>query len=119
MILRIPSWKSAWTTSICGTMWTASCSWKRRSSPATSPPGTIRIASMTTDTYLVGPTWNDHVDYWMPFDGQIGLHDSSWRTEYGGDIYLTDGSHGCVNTPLDAMATIYNNITVGTLVVVY
>lgn len=74
---------------------------------------------MTTDTYLVGPTWNDHVDYWMPFDGQIGLHDSSWRTEYGGDIYLTDGSHGCVNTPLDAMATIYNNITVGTLVVVY
>ena len=81
--------------------------------------GCFRIAGMTTDTYLVGPTWNDHVDYWMPFDGQIGLHDSSWRTEYGGDIYLTDGSHGCVNTPLDAMATIYNNITVGTLVVVY
>lgn len=68
---------------------------------------------MTTDTYLVGPTWNDHVEYWMPFDDQIGLHDSSWRTEYGGDIYLTDGSHGCVNTPLDAIATIYNNITVG------
>ena len=79
----------------------------------------FRIASMTTDTYLVGPTWNDHVEYWMPFDDQIGLHDSSWRTEYGGDIYLTDGSHGCVNTPLDAIATIYNNITVGTLVVVY
>ena len=59
------------------------------------------------------------VEYWMPFDDQIGLHDSSWRTEYGGDIYLTDGSHGCVNTPLDAIATIYNNITVGTLVVVY
>ena len=81
--------------------------------------GCFRIASMTTDTYLVGPTWNDHVEYWMPFDDQIGLHDSSWRTEYGGDIYLTDGSHGCVNTPLDAIATIYNNITVGTLGVVY
>ena len=81
--------------------------------------GCFRIAGMTTDTYLVGPTWNDHVDYWMPFDDQIGLHDSSWRTEYGGDIYLTDGSHGCVNTPLDAIATIYNNITVGTIVVVY
>lgn len=81
--------------------------------------GCFRIASMTTDTYLVGPTWNDHVDYWMPFDDQIGLHDSSWRSEYGGDIYLTDGSHGCVNTPLDAIATIYNNITVGTIVVVY
>lgn len=81
--------------------------------------GCFRIASMTTDTFLVGPTWNDHVDYWMPFDDQIGLHDSSWRSEYGGDIYLTDGSHGCVNTPLDAIATIYENITVGTLVVVY
>ena len=81
--------------------------------------GCFRIAAMTTDTYLVGPTWNDHVDYWMPFDDQIGLHDSSWRSEYGGDIYLTDGSHGCVNTPLDAMATIYNNITLDTFVIVY
>lgn len=81
--------------------------------------GCFRIAAMTTDTFLVGPTWNDHVDYWMPFDDQIGLHDSSWRSEYGGDIYLTDGSHGCVNTPLDAIATIYNNITVGTIVIVY
>lgn len=81
--------------------------------------GCFRIAAMTTDTYLVGPTWNDHVDYWMPFDDQIGLHDSSWRSEYGGDIYLTDGSHGCVNTPLDAIATIYNNISVGTIVIVY
>jgi hypothetical protein len=81
--------------------------------------GCFRVASMTTDTYLVGPTWNDHVDYWVPFDGQIGLHDSSWRDEYGGDIYLTDGSHGCINTPLEAMATIYDHLTVGTIVIVY
>ena len=81
--------------------------------------GCFRVASMTTDTYLVGPTWYDHVDYWVPFDGQIGLHDSSWRDEYGGDIYLTDGSHGCINTPLEAMATIYDHLTVGTIVIVY
>ena len=81
--------------------------------------GCFRIYGMTTDTYLVGPTWNDHVDYWMPFDDQIGLHDSSWRSEYGGDIYLTDGSHGCVNTPLEAMGMIYDNITIGTVVIVY
>ena len=48
-----------------------------------------------------------------------GLHDASWRSNFGGDYYLYAGSHGCVNTPLDAIATIYNNITVGTLVVVY
>ena len=33
----------------------------------------------------------------MPFDGGIGFHDASWRDEFGGDIYLTDGSHGCIN----------------------
>ncbi|MBR6208228.1 MAG: L,D-transpeptidase [Oscillospiraceae bacterium] len=81
--------------------------------------GCFKIYGMVTDTTLTGPTWNDHVDYWMPFDGGIGFHDSSWRDEYGGDIYITDGSHGCVNTPLDAVATIYENISKGVPVVVY
>lgn len=81
--------------------------------------GVFQIYWKTTDTYLVGPTWNDHVDYWMPFDGQIGLHDSSWRDEYGGDIYLENGSHGCVNTPLEAIATIYENSWIGVPVIVY
>ena len=74
---------------------------------------------MVTDVFLTGPTWNDHVDYWMPFDGGIGLHDSSWRDEYGGDIYITDGSHGCINTPLEAIGIIYNNIWDGVPVIVY
>jgi lipoprotein-anchoring transpeptidase ErfK/SrfK len=57
----------------------------------------------------------------MPFDipHEIGLHDSSWRSEYGGDIYISDGSHGCVNTPLEAIATIYANIWEGVPVIVY
>lgn len=73
----------------------------------------------TADTVLRGPTWNDHVDFWMPFDDQIGLHDSSWRDEYGGDIYLTDGSHGCVNTPWEPMSIIFNNTWIGVPVIVY
>lgn len=81
--------------------------------------GCFKIYGMVTDTTLTGPTWNDHVEYWMPFDGGIGFHDSSWRDEYGGDIYITDGSHGCVNTPLEAVATIYENIWKGVPVVVY
>ena len=84
-------------------------------------PGFFWIIWKKADTYLVGPTWNDHVDYWMPFDAEheIGLHDSSWRDEYGGDIYLTDGSHGCVNTPLEAMRIIFNNSWEGVPVIVY
>lgn len=83
--------------------------------------GFFYIEYKTTDTVLSGPTWRDHVDYWMPFDlpNEIGLHDSSWRDEYGGDIYISDGSHGCVNTPLEAMGLIYDNIRVGTPVIVY
>ena len=81
--------------------------------------GYFRIAYKETDLNLRGPTWDDHVEYWMPFDGEIGLHDSSWRSEYGGDIYLTDGSHGCVNTPLAAMRKIYRNFKSNDIVIVY
>ena len=81
--------------------------------------GFFRIAYKVTDVTLRGPTWNDHVDYWMPFDGEIGLHDSSWRSEYGADIYLNDGSHGCVNTPLKAMRLIYRNFDTNDVVIVY
>ena len=81
--------------------------------------GCFKIYYKKADTILRGPTWNDHVDYWMAFDGQIGLHDSSWRDEYGEDIYLSDGSHGCVNTPLDAMKTIYETYHNGDFVIVY
>ncbi|MBO6039759.1 MAG: L,D-transpeptidase [Oscillospiraceae bacterium] len=81
--------------------------------------GCFRIYGKVRDTVLRGPTWNDHVEYWMPFDGGIGLHDSSWRDEYGEDIYMDDGSHGCINTPLEAMKTIYENYSKGDFVIVY
>lgn len=81
--------------------------------------GVFSIYWKKADTILRGPTWNDHVDFWMPFDDQIGLHDSSWRSEYGGDIYLTDGSHGCVNTPWEPMSIIFNNTWLGVPVIVY
>ena len=81
--------------------------------------GCFRIAYRDSDLNLRGPTWDDHVDYWMPFDGDIGLHDSSWRDEYGGDIYLTDGSHGCINTPLEAMEILYYNFDSDDVVIVY
>lgn len=71
--------------------------------------GHFMIYWMEQDLYLSGPTWYDHVDFWMPFDGGIGLHDSSWRDAYGGDIYIEDGSHGCINTPWEAMRTVYEN----------
>ena len=71
------------------------------------------------DTYLVGPGYRSHVDYWMPFDGGIGLHDADWRSKFGEEIYLTKGSHGCVNLPKKAARTIYETVNTGSKVLVH
>ena len=63
--------------------------------------------------------YESHVDYWMPFNGGIGLHDASWRSKFGGTLYQGNGSHGCVNTPWDQAGIIFDNIEIGTPVVVY
>ncbi|MGI6010720.1 MAG: peptidoglycan binding domain-containing protein [Ruminococcus sp.] len=67
------------------------------------------------------PSYVEEVTYWVPYseDFTVGLHDLSSRTEYGGDIYITNGSHGCVNTPLDAMKQIYDVVSYGFPVIVY
>ncbi len=56
---------------------------------------------------------------WLPFNGGCGLHDASWRSSFGGDIYKTNGSHGCVNTPPDAMNQVFSILEIGDPVIVY
>ncbi len=67
------------------------------------------------------PSYRTHCDYWIPYseDFSIGIHDLASRASYGGDIYKTNGSHGCVNTPLAAVSQIFNAVSTGTPVVVY
>ena len=85
-----------------------------------SPEGVYCIVSKEENAVLVGEDYKTPVNYWMPFCGGVGIHDAdSWRTVYGGDIYQYSGSHGCINTPTDQAAVIYNNIEVGTPVVCY
>lgn len=84
-----------------------------------TPTGYYSINYKQRDTVLYGADYASPVEYWMPFYGGYGIHDSSWRSTYGNPIYKTSGSHGCVNTPISAMRTIYNNISSGTPVIVY
>ena len=65
------------------------------------------------------PEYELDVTYWMPFNGDVGIHDNHERPFYGGDFYKEGGSHGCVNTPFDAVEEIYNTVPVGTCVIVY
>ena len=61
------------------------------------------------------------VDYWIAFNQSEGIHDAQWRedSEYIREMYLYDGSHGCVNTPLAAMKIIFENVIDGEAVVIY
>lgn len=84
-----------------------------------TPTGVYSILKKSTCVTLTGPTWASYVTYWMPFSGPYGLHDATWRTNFGGSTYLNDGSHGCVNLPYAQAEIIFNNISVGTKVIIY
>lgn len=86
---------------------------------ATPSGGVWAIDAKQQKAVLVGEGYRQPVDYWMPFNGNIGIHDLQSRYWFGSTIYLTNGSHGCVNTPLDAVKQIYETVEVGTPVVVY
>ena len=81
--------------------------------------GIFTVRSKEKDTYLTdGATYNSHVDYWMPYNGGEGLHDAQWRSRFGGDIYKNNGSHGCINLPLEKAAELYGIISKGDNVLV-
>ena len=85
-----------------------------------TPRGVFRIMGKARDTYLTGTGYRSFVNYWMQItrDG-VGLHDASWRSYFGGNIYTYSGSHGCVNMPYWAAQQVYNSFSGGTPVVIW
>lgn len=81
--------------------------------------GVYPIAYKQKDATLKGDNYESHVNYWMPFNMGEGLHDATWRSSFGGTIYKTGGSHGCVNLPLSAAESIYNIVEAGWPVIVF
>lgn len=51
-------------------------------------------------------------------DGE-GFHDARWRSKFGGDIYLTNGSHGCVNMRLEDVFVLDKYLDKGNKVLVH
>ncbi len=72
--------------------------------------GVFMIPYKKSPETLTGDTWEEEVTYWMPFHDGQGLHDAPWRNEFGGNIYQSGGSHGCINLPPAAAAVIYENM---------
>ena len=80
-----------------------------------TPRGTFRVLNKATDIKLKGEDYESFVHYWIAFKGSsFGFHDASWRSNFGGKIYKTSGSHGCVNMPYSKVKRLYNMIDIGT-----
>lgn len=84
-----------------------------------TPSGVYFLLYKESNATLVGDGYATPVSYWMPFNGGIGMHDATWRSSFGSNIYSYSGSHGCVNCPYNLARTIFNNIESGTPVVCY
>ena len=84
-----------------------------------TPDGTFRLLYRKSPAVLRGADYESPVTYWMPFNRGIGFHDATWRSRFGGEIYLTAGSHGCINLPLAAAKELYANVYSGLPVVVF
>ena len=84
-------------------------------------PGVFHIYAMQRNRILRGRErlYESFVNYWMPFDEGIGLHDATWRGSFGGNIYKSSGSHGCVNLPLSFAKELYSHVYVGETVYVH
>ena len=84
-----------------------------------TPSGTNYVYYKQKNRTLIGPDYQTFVHFWMAVNGHIGIHDATWRGSFGNDIYKTNGSHGCINTPMDAVSELYDLVEIGTPVIMY
>lgn len=83
-------------------------------------PGVFHILYKQSPSVLKGENYSTPVTYWMPFTYTgTGFHDAYWRSKFGGTLYLTTGSHGCVNLPAEKAKELYGIIQTGDPVIVY
>lgn len=86
-----------------------------------TPLGFFEIQGQESPSVLIGPDYEQPVNFWMPFIGNMwGFHDATWQSEFGGDRYLNGaGSRGCINLPYWAAELMYNNFGAGEEVIIF
>lgn len=107
-------------------VWSSGCVTGNVSKNYTTPEGIYGLAYKEKSRVLRGKKLADgtyeyesYVDFWMPFNGGIGLHDASWRGKFGGTIYKTNGSHGCINLPPAKAKDLYELVYTGIPVICF
>lgn len=84
-----------------------------------TPTGVFQLWSKERDIVLQGADYAAPVSFWMYFsECGVGLHDYG-RPAFGGDIYMYNGSHGCINLPYDFASALFDatDINVPVLVI--
>ena len=85
-----------------------------------TPTGVFCILNKLRDHTMSGTYGSQFCHYFMVFDWTgCALHDASWRSSFGGDIYKHDGSHGCVNCPPSKIRELFDMVYTATPVIVY
>lgn len=76
-----------------------------------TPSGIFFISEKMKNKTLRGPGYASFVNRWMRLTNSgVGLHDATWRGRFGGEIYLRDGSHGCINLPKAFAYEVYDYV---------
>lgn len=84
-----------------------------------TPRGAFSVSYKRTDTRLAGDGYEYRVQYWIPFTGKVGIHEGTGLTQFGGDVYKTNGSFGSVLVPESIIKDIYDNCSTYLPVFVY
>jgi len=92
-----------------------------------TPTGVFNILEKIAGKNLRGrpgpdgkPSYIVWVDYWMRVTWSgIGFHDCTWHSVFGGDRYVNNGSHGCINMPPEKAKELYAALPNGTPVVIH
>ncbi len=91
-----------------------------------TPDGVFNIFSKGRDRWLRGPQrpdgsyeWEAWVDFWMPFYDGCGFHNAAWQPVFGGDWWLSRGSHGCINVSYEVAEKLYNWVDSSVPVIIY
>ena len=103
-----------------GELWNESDVVTGRQNVHDTPTGVFYITECINGKYLRGADYKTWVNKWMRLTNSgIGLHDATWRSSFGGNIYTYNGSHGCINLPKKFAYDLYEHAYVGLPVIIY
>ena len=106
-------------------VFSSSCVTGCRNTGTTTDIGTYYILNKVRDVVLRGDNadgseYASPVKYWLGVTwGGQGFHDADWRASFGGSIWISNGSHGCINMPPNRMPELYRAAEVGIPVVMH